>query len=113
MHIRNAQMTDLTEIMAVYAHARKYMAENGNATQWGAAYPSDNLIKEDIRLGQCYVGTDNHGKIHFVFSFIIGEDPTYLQIEQGEWLNHSPYGTIHRLGSERLAYQRDDGDGLY
>ncbi len=100
MNIRNAQMTDLPEIMAVYAQARKYMAENGNAVQWGTAYPSEDLIKEDIQLGRCCVGTDSYGKIHFVFAFIIGEDPTYLRIEQGAWLNNSPYGTIHRLGSD-------------
>ena len=100
MIIRTAQITDLPGIMAVYAQARKYMAENGNATQWGAAYPSEELVKEDIRLGQCFVGTDDKEKIHFVFALIIGEDPTYLRIEQGAWLNNSPYGTIHRLGSD-------------
>ncbi len=100
MIIKTAQITDLPEIMAVYAQARKYMAENGNATQWGAAYPSEELVKEDIRLGQCFVGTDDKEKIHFVFALIIGEDPTYLRIEQGAWLNNSPYGTIHRLGSD-------------
>ena len=59
MIIRTAQITDLPGIMAVYAQARKYMAENGNAAQWGAAYPSEELVKEDIRLGQCFVGTDD------------------------------------------------------
>ena len=100
MIIRTAQITDLPGIMAVYAQARKYMAENGNAAQWGAAYPSEELVKEDIRLGQCFVGTDDKEKIHFVFALIIGEEPTYLRIEQGAWLNNSPYGTIHRLGSD-------------
>lgn len=100
MNIRAAQMQDLPEIMAVYAQARKYMADNGNASQWGSAYPPEETVREDIRLGQCFVGTDGIGSIHFVFAFITGEDPTYLKIEQGAWLNDSPYGTIHRLGSD-------------
>lgn len=69
MIIKTAQITDLPGIMAVYAQARKYMAENGNATQWGAAYPSEELVKEDIRLGQCYVGTDDQGENPFCFRF--------------------------------------------
>ncbi len=34
-----------------------------------------------------------------VFTFIIGEDPTYKEIENGAWLNDKPYGTIHRIAS--------------
>ncbi len=30
------------------------------------------------------------------FAFILGEDPTYQQID-GAWLNDQPYGTIHRI----------------
>ncbi len=37
--------------------------------------------------------------IHGVFAFIIGEDPTYRIIENGEWKSDTLYGTIHRLAS--------------
>ena len=34
------------------------------------------------------------------FAFILGPDPTYAVIEDGQWLNDTlPYGTIHRLAS--------------
>lgn len=34
------------------------------------------------------------------FAFILGPDPTYAKIEDGQWLNDTlPYGTIHRLAS--------------
>lgn len=46
----------------------------------------------------CWHG--RQGENPFVFALIIGEDPTYLRIEHGAWLNNSPYGTIHRLGSD-------------
>ena len=33
-------------------------------------------------------------------AFIIGEDPTYLQIDDGSWLSDAPYGTIHQVASD-------------
>ena len=36
----------------------------------------------------------------FYLIFILGPDPTYAKIEDGQWLNDEvPYGTIHRLAS--------------
>ena len=35
-----------------------------------------------------------------VFMFEIGEDPTYNQIEDGAWLDDSPYGVIHRIAAQ-------------
>ena len=37
--------------------------------------------------------------MYAVFAFILGEDPTYRRI-RGAWRDDSPYGTIHRLGSD-------------
>lgn len=42
--------------------------------------------------------------IHSVFAFILGEDPTYNKIE-GAWLDHSTYGTIHRIASDGSMHQ--------
>lgn len=42
--------------------------------------------------------------IHSVFAFILGEDPTYNKIE-GAWLDHSTYGTIHRIASDGTMHQ--------
>lgn len=100
MKIRKAEVNDLNEIMMIYAYARKRMKENGNPTQWGEDYPQTALIAEDIQLGQCFVGVDENDNIHLVFAFIIGEDPTYALIEEGNWLDDELYGTIHRLASD-------------
>ncbi len=43
---------------------------------------------------------ETDGKIHGVFTFIIGKDPTYQKIEQGAWLSNSSYGTIHRVAND-------------
>ena len=38
--------------------------------------------------------------IHAVFAFIIGEDPTYLEIEEGNWKSEEPYAAVHRVASD-------------
>lgn len=96
--IRLATNTDLPEILAVYAHARTFMAENGNPTQWGTTYPALETLEEDIRLEHLYVDVQD-GAVCGVFMFVIWEDPTYGYIEDGNWLDSSPYGVIHRVAS--------------
>lgn len=99
IEIRRSRLSDIDAIMECYAAARQYMRANGNPSQWINGYPSRRQIEEDIRAGQGYVGTDGNGEIVMAFAFISGEDPTYIHISDGEWLNDKPYGTIHRLAS--------------
>ena len=41
-----------------------------------------------------------NGQMQAVFAFVLGEDPTYQTIEDGQWLNDTlPDGTLHRLAS--------------
>lgn len=96
--IRAAEHADLNEIEQIYAHARNFMAANGNPTQWKNGYPWRDLLEEDIRLGKLYV-VQKDDKICGVFVFVIGEDPTYRYIEDGSWASNLPYGTIHRIAS--------------
>ena len=43
---------------------------------------------------------EDAGGVYAVFAFIIGDDPTY-QVIDGAWLDDAtPYGTLHRLGSD-------------
>lgn len=96
--VRAATVQDLPSVMAIYDTARRYMRANGNAVQWVNGYPSEPLLRQDIRDGVLYVMEDGDG-VYAVFAFIIGDDPTYGHIE-GAWRDGSPYGTIHRLGSD-------------
>lgn len=100
--IRLATRADLPAILNVYAHARTFMAENGNPTQWGTTYPAPELLGEDLRLGRLFVDTIDD-RICGVFMFALGDDPTYAYIEDGAWLDHSPYGTIHRIAGDGTA----------
>ena len=98
--IRLAETKDLDAIARVYDAARAYMAASGNPHQWGdSGYPHRELLKEDIEKRRLYVIEEN-GAVHAVFAFMLGDDPTYSYIEDGQWPNQKPYGTIHRIASD-------------
>ncbi len=112
--IRPATLTDLDNILAIYARARTYMRETGNPTQWGSTSPALAVLLDDIQHQQLYVLEDQQ-IIHAVFALIPGDDPTYRYID-GQWLNNEPYAAIHRVASagirkgvlgECLAYCKD------
>lgn len=99
IRIRKGSLQDVEAIMSCYDIARRQMRASGNSAQWINGYPSRNLVISDIESGINYVGVDDENEIVMTFVFAIGEDSTYSVIEDGEWLNSLPYGTIHRLGS--------------
>lgn len=99
MEVRKAVLEDMDEIMRCFDCARKYMRAEGNTKQWINGYPSVELVTDDIAKGNFYV-CEEKGKIHGAFALIFGDDPTYAVIEGGEWKNHRPYATIHRIGSD-------------
>lgn len=101
MTIRNSTEKDFAEIMQIYSHARKFMAENGNPNQWGINnWPPENLIHQDILQKKSFVCVENE-KIVGTFFYNFGEniEPTYIKIFDGEWKNFSAYGVIHRMAS--------------
>lgn len=100
-NIRKATVTDMDQLMQVYANARKIMRENGNPNQWGDDKPPKETLVEDIKKQNLYV-VEVDGHVAGAFAFILGEDPTYGYIE-GQWLNEEAYGTIHRIGSAGIA----------
>ena len=100
MVIRKTTAADIETIMAVYVHARAFMAEHGNPTQWGPRnWPPRELILSDIDQGKSYV-CEQDGCIAGTFFYDKGEDvePTYRTIE-GSWSESRPYGVIHRIAS--------------
>ena len=99
MTIRPTTYADIEALMAIFAHARAQMAADGNPTQWGDDYPSREQIESDIQRGVSYV-VEHNSQLCATFVFIIGKDPTYAYIEDGNWLDDTlPYGTIHRIAS--------------
>lgn len=95
VYVRKACMEDLDKILEIYAVARRFMADNGNAGQWGTTHPAKTLLETDIQKGQLFVICQDTS-VCGVFAFILGEDPTYGYID-GQWHHQKPYGTIHRI----------------
>lgn len=98
LKIRKAALSDLPQILQIYADARAFMAQTGNPTQWGDGYPQEELLRNDIAEGISYVA-EQDGEIETVFVYFFGNDPTYDFIENGSWQNEEPYGVIHRIAS--------------
>lgn len=97
--IRKTEETDIDEMMKIYAYARTFMAENGNPHQWAdAGYPAREVIEEDIAKERSYVCV-KEDQIVGTFMYFEGIEPTYLELEEGEWRNEEPYGVVHRIAS--------------
>jgi RimJ/RimL family protein N-acetyltransferase len=99
--IRNTKIEDLDELKRIFRIAREQMKADGNPDQWKDDRPDEELVLKDIAEGNSYV-VENEGKIIGTFAFIIGIDPTYVEID-GSWLNDDEYGTIHRIASDGSA----------
>lgn len=102
MEVKQARPEDLDAILNIVDQARAIMRENGNMTQWDKGYPSRGVILNDINEEQAFVCMSDDEMVGY-FCFIKGDnpDPNYEVIEDGAWLNDSPYGVIHRLASGR------------
>ena len=98
MIIREARIEDMERLLEIYEIAKAFMRQTGNLYQWNSSYPSRELLEGDIEAHHLFV-MEEDCVIHSVFAFIIGEDPTYKEIE-GVWLDNSTYGTIHRIASD-------------
>lgn len=97
--IRLAEYQDMDQILNIYQLARDFMQKNGNRNQWANNHPPRNMLENDISHNNLYVCVHDY-IIHGVFAFIIGEDSTYIYIENGAWKNDEIYGTIHRIASD-------------
>ena len=96
--IRKATFADLPRILEIYEYARNFMVSTGNPNQWGKTNPPRETLEQDIAEEKLHVVEDEAG-ICGVFFFSVGEDPTYREIFEGNWLSDAPYGTIHRIAS--------------
>ena len=99
MKIRKTTMADLEVLLHLYDNARSFMAAHNNPTQWGVSYPSRALLESDIRTGCSYV-CEEQQKVIATFYYRFGADDTYQRIYNGQWLNESPYGVVHRIASD-------------
>lgn len=96
--VRKSELNDIEHLKVIFARARSFMESTGNPDQWGDGYPKEELILDDIRSGDSYVCV-SEGRVVATFVLRGGDDPTYAQIYDGQWLDSAPYATIHRIAS--------------
>ena len=97
MKIRRTEKKDIDVIMNIYERAKKFMAENGNKTQWGGSYPDIKLVEIDVEKDGYVIVEDDQ----IIGVFVLEEnakEPAYRNID-GAWLNDKPYAAIHRCAS--------------
>lgn len=98
-NIRLTTLDDLHRVMELYEIARDFMRNNGNSSQWIDGYPTEKFIEEEIANNHSYVCENHEGKLVATFCLISGDDPTYLKIYDGQWLDDEPYAAVHRIAS--------------
>ena len=57
--IREAQPSDMAEIMQVMDAAKRIMRQSGNMHQWGDGYPSEAVITADMERNGAFVIEDD------------------------------------------------------
>lgn len=98
--IRKAKLDEIPRLLEIYNIAKHYMKVSGNPNQWGASYPPLDELENEINEGFIYVLENDEGDIYGVFMLMDKPEPTYDYIEDGNWLDDTPYGTIHRVASD-------------
>ena len=97
--IREAQPSDMADIMKVMDAAKRIMRQSGNMHQWGEGYPSEAVITADMERNGGFVIEDD-GKVVAYFAFLPSPEPTFYNIYKGKWLNdRQPYHVVHRIAS--------------
>ena len=98
MEIRKTRIEELDAVLEIYAHARKFMAEHDNPTQWKDNWPPREYVEQDIANGKSYVCVEGD-IIGAVFYYAEEHDASYDKIYEGQWLNDEPYAVVHRIAS--------------
>lgn len=103
MIIRKSTHDDIDRMLDIYEAARQFMRKSGNKTQWVGGYPSESMLLDDIDEGNSYVCLKDEevvGTFYYI-EYLEGDDPTYIKIYDGQWINDKPYGVVHRIASAR------------
>lgn len=100
--IRLATLEDLPTMLKIFDNARQFMRDHGNGDQWGNRWPTEEILREDIKVGRSKLVVNEKGEILATYAYLTGIDKTYLHIWDGEWKSNDPYVTIHRLASSGI-----------
>lgn len=98
--IYKTDLSDLSEIMLIYNHARDLMNSHDNY-QWDEYYPTKEMIIDDIEQENHFSIKENN-EIIGVFT-LVDYDSLYDDID-GKWLNDNPYVEIKRIALKKLDF---------
>lgn len=98
--INKTNLSDLSEIMLIYNHARNLMNSHNNF-QWDEYYPTKEMIIQDTNNGNHFT-VKEEDEILGVFA-LVDYDSEYDDID-GEWLNNKPYLEIKKIALKKLDF---------
>lgn len=95
MKFRKATTHDMQQIMYIIEQAKISLQMQG-IDQWQDGYPNITTIIDDVQQGEAYVMEDNYC-VMATCMISNREDPTYIEIEEGTWLQTQNYSVLHRV----------------
>lgn len=100
---RKAFYQDLDAIEQIINDAVELL-KNGGIDQWQNGYPNREAFLNDIENDVSYV-VEDEGEVTAVCAVIFGEDETYKEIYDGQWITEADcYPTVHRVAVSKKHY---------
>ena len=107
MEFRQANISDLDQIMEIIELSKKYLKET-KVDQWQDGYPAKEDLRRDIESGNSYVLTNKDEIVATTVISLDGES-TYNSIFNGEWITNEEYIVMHRVA----VHDKYKGKGIF
>lgn len=107
MEFRQANISDLDQIVEIIELSKKYLKET-KVDQWQDGYPAKEDLRRDIESGNSYVLT-NKDEIVATTVISLDSESTYNSIFNGEWITNEEYIVMHRVA----VHDRYKGKGIF
>ena len=107
MEFRQANISDLDQIVEIIELSKKYLKET-KVDQWQDGYPAKEDLRRDIESGNSYVLTNKDEIVATTVISLDGES-TYNSIFNGEWITNEEYIVMHRVA----VHDKYKGKGIF
>ncbi|EOU1991513.1 GNAT family N-acetyltransferase [Clostridium perfringens] len=107
MEFRQANISDLDQIVEIIELSKKYLKET-KVDQWQDGYPAKEDLRRDIESGNSYVLTNKDEIVATTVISLDGES-TYNLIFNGEWITNEEYIVMHRVA----VHEKYKGKGIF
>lgn len=107
MEFRQANISDLDQIVKIIELSKKYLKET-KVDQWQDGYPAKEDLRRDIESGNSYVLTNKDEIVATTVISLDGES-TYNSIFNGEWITNEEYIVMHRVA----VHEKYKGKGIF